>query len=937
VPDRREITFRKPHLWLIALLGVIVPRRLRADWRMEWEAELRNREAMLTDWDRLGWRNKFDLLRRSLSAFWDALWLLPRRWEDDMIQDLRYAVRMLIHRPGFTFVAVATLALGIGVNTALFTLFDAFMLKPLPLKDPGSLVIFNGVDKSGERRNLFSYLDYLDYRARNTTLSDLVAWNKVAVVLGEARDRSDDLSVMREGSGYLFGQIVSANYFSALGAEMALGRGFLPEEERAPGERPVVVLSHFFWQRQFNGDPNVVGKTIRLQGQPFTIVGVTAREFIGTTADTPAFWAPLMMRDQLILPGGWNHRRWLTERDADSFVLVGHFKTGLSQAQARADLNVIAQGLALQFPSKGRKTGVMTKSGASFIPFDVELLPLIAPLLVAVALVLLIACANVANLLLARAVIRQKEIGVRLALGASRFRVIRQLLTESVLVSGIGGLAGLLTAWWTLRALCPLALARLPIPATMRESFSVNLEPDYRIFGFTLLITLIAGVAAGLAPALQASRPDLNSALKDEGSTFGQHLSQSRLRNGLIVTQLAVSLALLIAAGLLVRNLQRAQTIDLGFEPQNLLSVAVNLPLDSNVTSAESARKGIELRRRLAERLRALPGVKSVSQAFRQPSTGAPPSAVVTIAGRASPDGHPFLARYNFVSPEHFETLGIRIVRGRGFTEREANSDVPVVVVSEAAAMRFWPGQDAIGQHIGVAAAALGPGAESGAARQTSNSGAAPSYEVIGVARDTRSGWVWQKDEAFLYAPLGPDNRLGDYLLVRAAGNAERVMAEARGEAEAIDPRLSVVAQRTSDHLDVQMTPFRALALIAGALGALALLLASVGLYGVMSFVVTHRTREIGVRVALGAHSADVVRLFLKEGLRLTVVGLAIGLAIGAGVSRLLTAALIGLSPLDPLAFGGVSIFLTLVALLATYLPARQATKVDPMAALRRE
>jgi macrolide transport system ATP-binding/permease protein len=843
---------------------------------------------------------------------------------ETLVQDLRYGARMLLKHPGFTFTAALTLAMGIGVNAALFTVFDALMLKPLPVKNPYSLVSFSGVDRNGGRRQLFSYLDYLDYRDRNTTLTELVAWSKAAVALGEMQVGLDDFDV--EGANHIYGQIVSANYFAALGAEMALGRGFLPEEDRTPGANPVIVLSHQFWQRQFNSDPNIVGKIIRLQSRSFTVVGVTAREFVGTYLDTPAFWTPLMMRDQVIPLAGENQRRWLTERDADSFELLGRLKPGVAPQAAQAEMSMIARRLAQQYPGENRKTRVAPKSNASFINLEAKQLPFIVSLLIAFGLTLLIACANVANLLLARAAMRQKEIGVRLALGASRLRVIRQLLTESALISVIGGLAGLLAASWILRILYRVLLARLPefLPF-------LNLQLDYRIFSFTMLAAISAGVIAGLAPALQASRPALTSALKDEGSTFGQHLSQSRLRNGLVVTQIAVSLTLLIGAGLLARHLQKAQTIDIGFEPQNLLSVAVNL----NAAGAQSAQQLGEVRRLLAARLRALPGVKSVSQAFRQPSSGQLSSTQITIAGQATPDNRRLRANYNFVSSQQFETMGIRIVRGRSFTEQEANANAPVVVISEATAQKFWPGQDAIGQHIGIAAISA-INLDGGAARGPLEATVFPSYEVIGVARNTRSGWaVWDKDETYLYMPLGPDNHLGAYLLIRAAGDAQRVIDAAPGEAVAIDPRLSVIVRRTSDYIAEHMTPFRGMALMAGALGALALLLASIGLYGVMSFVVTQRAREIGVRIALGAQSGEVVRLFLKEGLRLTAIGISVGLAGAVGVSRLLAAALVDLNPIDPLAFGGASLFLTLVALLATYLPARQAMKIDPMTALR--
>ncbi|HZS06020.1 MAG TPA: ABC transporter permease [Blastocatellia bacterium] len=921
--DTKQTTRFRFWLWLVALVGVIVPRRLRADWRQEWEAELRHREALLAEWDRLDWKNKLDLLWRSTSAFWDALWLQPKRWEDEMVQDLRYAIRMLRKHKGFTVVGVITLALGIGANTALFTVFDALVLKPLPLKEPDRLVSLSGIDQSGGRHRLFSYLDYLDYRDRATTLTGLVAWNKAAVVLGDAPAGRDDLSVA--GANYVFGQIVSANYFELLGAGMALGRGFLPEEDHLQGAQPVIVLSHHFWQQQFEGDPYIVGKTIRLQSRPFTVIGVTAREFIGTTPDTPAFWVPLMMRDQVIPPGlGEQRQAWLTERDADSFLLLGRLKPGVTPQQAQAEISTIAQQLAQHSFGTERKTRVVTKSSASFINLDARQVPLLVPLLLAFGLVLLIACANVANLLLARAARRQREFGVRLALGASRLRLIRQLLTESVLLSAVGGLAGLLIASWVLRVLYVALLARLPeLPP------SLNLDLDYRIFGITLLAAMIAGVAAGLAPALQASRPDLNATLKDEGSAFGQHLSQSRLRNGLIVTQIAVSLALLIGTGLLARNLQSAQQMNVGFDARNLLSVAINL----NTAGAQSAQQQEELRRVLAARLRALPGVKSVSQAFRQPSSGQLASTPINIAGRASTDDRPMRANYNFVSPEHFETLGIRIVRGRSFTAQEAHANAPVVVISEATAQKFWPGQDAIGQHLGIAAA---PGSERDAVRGTSAATIFPSYEVIGVARDTHSGWVWEKDETYLYVPLTPESRLNNYLMVRIEGDAQHALTAVRREAEAIDPRLSVV-QRTSDHVDDSLMPFRLLALLAGMLGAIALLLASIGLYGVMSFVVTQRTREIGVRIALGAQGSEVLRLFLKEGMRLTSIGLAVGLAGGIGISRLLATVLIDLNPLDPLTFVGAPSFLVLVVLLAICLPARRAARVDPLVALRHE
>jgi macrolide transport system ATP-binding/permease protein len=855
---------------------------------------------------------------------------------ETLLQDLRFGARMLRRRPGFTFIALVTLSLGIGVNTALFTVFNVFVLQPLPVKDPHSLVEIRGVNQRGYRENLFSYLDYLDYRRHSRTLAGLALWSKLGVTAGEMRSGRDDVSWLREDFGYVSAEIVTANYFTALGAEMTLGRGFLEEEDRTPGTHPVAVLSYFFWQRRFNGDPNVIGKTIKLAGQPFTVVGVTAKEFIGTTPAAPAAWIPLMMHDAVVTAGMRNHERWLTERDADEFSMIGRLKPGATAEQARAELNLITAQFAEQKPDKQRKAGVTVKSGPGFISFAAEDLPPLLLLPVSVALVLLIACANVANLLLARASERQKEIGVRLALGASRWRIVRQLLTESALVAALGGLAGLALAGWTLKALYPAVMARLPIPAMLRDSIVLNLDPDYRVFGFTLSMALLAGLAAGLAPALRASRPNLNSAIKDEGSTFGQHLSQSRLRNGLIVAQIAVSSTLLVGAGLLARNLQKLQTIETGMEVKNLFSVVADL-------SEPNPPQQMQLRRQLADRLRALPGVQAVSQALRQPFSGSAATTPITLIDQGRQSDQPLRAKYNLVSPTHLATLGVPLLRGRNFSEQEANAGAPVVVVSESTARKLWPrlkdSGAAIGKRIGVGAAALKADANNMQAETEVGLVANnfPQYVVIGIAGDTRSGRVTEPDDTFLYAPLKPDSANGEYLIVRTLGDPGSVMAAVRGEAVALDPRLNVALQRTAENLELQTIPFRIAAGIATALGLIALFLAAVGLYGVMSFVVTQRTREIGIRLALGAEPRAVVALFVRQNLRMIACGVALGLAGGAGISRLLAAALVDLSPLDPLAFGGVSIGLTLVALLACWIPARRATKVDPMITLRAE
>ncbi|MDX2044008.1 MAG: ABC transporter permease [Acidobacteriota bacterium] len=933
------------HLWLIRFIGLIVPARLRADWRQEWEAELCARETLLAEWDRLNWKTKLDLWQRSLGAFTDALLLQPKRWEDEMIQDLRFGIRMLFQNPGFSLIVILTLAFGIGVNTALFTVFNALVLKPLPLKDAGNVVEARGVGAPGQRARRFSFPDYQDYVARSRTLVGLTLMSEMAATLGiehaQQNAATGATQPQREDFGAVKCQLVTANYFHLLGAEMALGRGFLPEEERTPNTHPVAVLSHYFWEMAFKSDPQAIGRTIRLSGQPFVIVGVTNKEFIGTTPNRPTVWLPLMMRAALSQTESPEAQSWHTDRNLDGFNMLGRLKPGVTVGQAQAELSQLTAQLAREYPSvrhgENRNVAVKLNRAPGFVSMDDDenaaQVFLILPL--SVVLVLLIACANVANLMLARAARRQKEIATRLALGATRWRIIRQLLTESLLIASAGSALGLALAWWTLSVLYPLLLAQFPISPIFRASMAINLEPDFRVFGFTMLMALLAGVAAGLAPAWQASRPNLTLALKGEGSVFGQHLSQSRLRNGLIVLQLAFSLILLVSAGLLARNLQKLQTVDTGYETTRLFTVEADLG-NANAQQTET------LRQQLEARLRALPDVQSVSRASRMPLAGPVAETAVVLPGQT--DAMNLLgAGYDIVSATHLETLGVRLLRGRNFTEQEANSGARVVVVSATAVRKLWPhfndpGQ-ALGQSIGI---------EAGQEKQPDNAATPsntesvapanfPVYQVIGVTRDTIQGLVIRHDGSFLYLPFRPGAHNAEQLLARTKTDANRVMANLPMEIAALNPNATVAMKATSEWLKAQTTPFTIAANLAIVLGLVALALAVIGLYGVMSFHVAQRTREIGIRVALGAEPRGIQTLFIKQGMRLISLGILIGLLGGAAIARLLASILLDLSPFDPLTFGGVSLSLTLTALLACYLPARRATKVDPIIALRHE
>jgi predicted permease len=806
-------------------------------------------------------------------------------------QDIRYGWRQLLKRPGFTALAILSMALGIGANTAIFSLVDTVLLRPLPVRDPSQLIAVDGQLRNGTEFTLQSYPNYKDYRDRNTVFSGLLAYRFVVA------------SLSHNGiNERVWGFDVSGNYFDVLGVKSALGRSFLAAEDQTPDSHPVVILSHACWQKRFAGDPAIVGQKILLNTHPFTVIGVAPKGFVGTeVAYAPEFWVPMMMGKQ-IEPGS----TWLDDRASDNLFVVGRLKAGTTVAQAKAHLDVITEQMAKEHPQENAGRRVLLMPPGLFIPDIRNSIFAFSGLLAVVgALVLLLACVNLANLLLARATERRKEIGIRLAVGASRSRLVRQLLTESVLLSVVGGGVGLLFAIWTNQL-----VASIKLPTDIALLFDLRI--DWRVLVFTLVLSLLTGIAFSLIPALQSSKPDLVPALKHDNSLAG--FRRSRLRNALVIAQIALSLVLLISAGLIVRSLQAAQRMRPGFNPQN----AIALSFDLGLQGYDDA-KGRAFYRRVMDRAAAIPGVRSVAATDVLPLALDYSSNTVYLEGQPvrSKSEMPVVIPYS-ASPGFFETMGMPL-RGRNFLPNEDKKDSRVAVVNETFARRFFPGQDPIGKRYNH----TGPND--------------PFWQIIGVVPDGKYNTLGEEPKAVVYRPLRYFD--GQFTLIaRTDGDPRVVLAALRRAVQELDPTLPIYDAKTlTEHMNIPLFPAKMAAGILASFGVLALLLAAIGIYGVMSYVVAGRTREIGLRMALGAQTADVLRLILRQGMLLATIGTIIGLTIGFGGTRLLKTLLYGVSAADPVTFAIVTLLLGSVTFLACWLPALRAARVDPMNALRAE
>jgi putative ABC transport system permease protein len=802
---------------------------------------------------------------------------------ESVFQDVRYGLWTLRRNPGFALAAVLTLSLGIGANTAIFSVVNGVLLRALPYPQPDRLAMISPATEGNA-----SYPIFVDWRDRNQTFQGVAAMAPTAFDL----TGGDEPEKIRAA-------LVSANFFQVMGVTPVRGRGFTAKEEQ-PGNHRIVILGHGLWLRRFGGDPGILNQTILLDGVPNVVVGIMAPGFkFPTDAD---LWSPLA-------PNG----RRRTDRGGFWLYLVGRLKPGVTQAAAQADLNLVAKQIEDQL---GLKNSVFSGYGVTITPLLEHTVGSIGKNLMilfgVVLLVLLIACANVTNLLLARAAARRREVAVRAALGAGRWRIVRQLLTENMLLAVLGGALGVLMAWWCLRLLLALSPANLP-----RLD---NIRLDARVLWFTLALSALTGFGVGLAPALQATRLELNQALKEGWSGAAGSRRAQRIRGVFIVTEVALTLALLVSAGLLVRSFWRLQQVNLGFKADHLLTLQIDLRF-----SKYPGWQAVSFYERLQERLAALPGVKAVSATSDILLSEAPDSGSFTIENRPPTEEELELPRTS-VQPNYFQTMGIQLIKGRAFTAQDTRDRPKVGIVNEAFVNRYFPNEDPIGKRFTFGGE--GPDAQ--------------WITIVGVVRDTRRQGLDKpiRIESWLPHAQGFEQQpsLSMEVALRTTGDPLALSHAAREALRSLDPDLPIIKIHTMEQaLSERVALRRWNMLLLGLFALVALILAAVGIYGVMSYAVTQRTHEIGIRMALGARGADVLRMVVWRGMSLTLAGVALGVAAALALSRVMKNLLFNVSATDPATIALVALLLVVIALIASYIPARRATKVDPLRAIRHE
>jgi putative ABC transport system permease protein len=806
---------------------------------------------------------------------------------ESLLQDLKYGVRMLMKHPGFTAVAVIALALGIGANTAIFSVVNAVLLRPLPFTEPDSLMVVyeSRMDRGGQRGSV-SYPNFADWRAQNTVFEHMSTFH------------DSDFVLTGEGEPVrLHTAVVNADLLPLLGVAPIIGRPFVPEEDKPGNSGRVVLLSHRLWQQRFSGDQNVLGKSLVLNGKDYDVVGVMPEGFhFPVDAETIDLWTTVAVDSGMF-----------GQRGAHYMHVIARLKPGITQAQATAEMEGIAANLERQYPDENSHRGVTVVPALESLVGDVR--PALLILLGAVGMVLLIACVNVANLLLARATTRHREMAIRAALGASRLRVVRQLLTESVLLALAGGALGLLIALWGTDLLVSLTRDDLP------RAGQIGL--DVRVLGFTLLVSLLTGIVFGIVPAIQSSRTDLTESLKEggRGSTEG---GRNRLRGALVVGEVAIAIVLLAGAGLLIQSLRRLERVDPGFNPRNVLTFSLGLP-----EVRYKPEQQIQFYQLLKARLESLPGVKSASAVMPLPLGGDRMRVTFETEGRPIAKGELPATEIRTIGLDYFKTMGIPLIKGRDFTERDVQKAPAVIIVNEAFAKQFFPGEEVIGKHIQ-------PGI-------SDDDDETPMREIVGLVGNVKHQKLNAEPDPEAYEPHA-QLTFDMTMLVRTETDPNSIVKAAQNEVKALDKDLPAYGIKTLDeYLSASVARPRFNALLLGVFASLALILTAVGLYGVMNYSVTQRTHEIGIRVALGARQQDVLKMVVRQGMILTGIGIGAGLIGAYFLTRLLETMLFGVGSTDPATFVAISIILAGVALGACFVPARRATKVDPMIALRYE
>jgi predicted permease len=882
----RTLVHRLRGTWLRSRLDDELDEEIRV--HLDMQAEEFVRQGMSPGEARLAARRRFGGVDQVKETYRDRRGLPAI---ESFVRDLQYSARLLGRAPGFAVVAIITLAIGIGASTAVFTLLNRAMFQPLPVREPGRLVALNN---SAPNRMMptFSYLTYLDLRDRHTVFDGVVGY------------RFAPISVSHDGvNERLWSYIVTGNYFDLLGVRAARGRTIGPSDDVGRGAHPVTVVSYRFWQQRLGGAPDALNRTVLVNGRRYTIIGVAPQEFFGTeVVAAPDLFFPMAMQPE-IESGSPS----LDDRRVEPIFVIARLRPGVTIDQAGAAMAAAAMQLEQEHPeiNEGKRI-TLTRPGLVGNMMRGPVLGFTALLLLISGLVLLLACTNLANLLLARAADRRREIAVRLSLGAARATLVRQLLTESLLLSGAAGILGLLLAFWMVRLLTAI---RLPVDLPL----ALNLPIDIRVLAFNVGLSILTGVLFGLLPALQATKADLVTALK-QGGTAG-HPHDSTWKKGLIVVQVAVSLVLLVAGGLMMRALARAQTIPLGFTPEGAIEVSFDLRLQGY-----SPAQGREFQERLLERVRTFPGVRHAALAdmipvdlhFGRSRVYAEGSAPET-AGRGP------VAFRSRVSTGYFAAMNTRLEEGRGFSEFDDAGSTGVAIVNRALVRRLWPDGRAIGRRFRIG--------EDG-----------PMLEVVGIAQNGKYAGFNEDPQPFVYRPIRQSYSGSTSVVVRTDGNMASMIGLVQREVRAMDPNMPIGSARTLvERLAVPLFPARLTAWLLGSFGALALVLAAVGLYGVMSYMVASRTHEIGVRMAMGARRADVLTLVLGQGLRLTAAGLAVGVCGALVLMPLMRSLLYGVSSRDALTYASVLVVLGLVALVACLVPARRATRMDPVFALRGE